>query len=102
MKAGVVFKRAVFQHIADAATPGVHHTGKKADLVVNCTGLSASKLGGVKDKRVIPARGQTVLVRNDSDAMYDISGSDDGDDEMCYIMTRAAGGGTILGELFRP
>ena len=100
LKAGVVFKRAIFQHIAEAAAPGLHHTGRKADLVINCTGLSASKIGGVKDKRVIPARGQTVLVRNDSDAMYDISGCDDGEDEMVYIMTRAAGGGTILGKPF--
>lgn len=29
--------------------------------------------------------------------MLDISGTDDGDDEACYIMTRAAGGGTMLG-----
>lgn len=49
------------------------------------------------DKTVIPARGQTVLVRNTSPRMLNISGTDDGDEEACYIMTRAAGGGTILG-----
>ena len=32
-----------------------------------------------------------------SDAMYGISGTDDAEDEVCYIMTRAAGGGTVLG-----
>lgn len=57
----------------------------------------ASKLGGVEDKSVVPARGQIVIVRNDSGKMIDISGTDDGDDEACYIMSRAAGGGTILG-----
>lgn len=57
----------------------------------------ASKLGGVEDKTVIPARGQIVLVRNEAGKMMDISGTDDGDDEACYVMTRAAGGGTILG-----
>ena len=57
----------------------------------------ASTLGGVEDKTVVPARGQIVIVRNDSGRMYDISGTDDGPDEACYMMTRAAGGGTILG-----
>lgn len=64
---------------------------------MNCTGLMASKLGGVNDQSVYPARGQIVIVRNDAGKMMDISGTDDGDDEACYVMTRAAGGGTILG-----
>ena len=67
------------------------------DLVLNCTGLNARTLGGVEDLTVVPARGQIVLVRNTSSAMMSISGTDDGADEACYIMTRAAGGGTILG-----
>ena len=66
-------------------------------MVINCTGLSAHKLGGVEDSKMFPIRGQTVLVRNEADAMYSISGNDDGPNEMAYIMTRAAGGGTILG-----
>lgn len=67
-------------------------------MVVNCTGLMASKLGGVMDEKVVPARGQIVIVRNETGGkMMDISGTDDGADEACYIMTRAAGGGTILG-----
>lgn len=84
-----MFKRAVFKHIADAAS--VHHSGKKADLVVNCTGLSSRKLGGVEDQKLLPARGQIVVVRNDPGVMTSISGSDDADDEVCYIMMRAAG-----------
>lgn len=39
----------------------------------------ASKLEGVEDNSVIPARGQIVVVRNDADRMMDISGTDDGD-----------------------
>ncbi|KAI4717860.1 FAD dependent oxidoreductase [Aureobasidium sp. EXF-10727] len=93
---GVVFKRAVFGHISDATSPSIHPAGSVA-LVVNCTGLMASTLGGVEDKTVVPARGQIVIVRNDAGKMIDVSGTDDGDDEACYIMTRAAGGGTILG-----
>ena len=66
--------------------------------MVNCTGLMASKLGGVEDKSVVPARGQIVVVRNDARGkMLNMSGTDDGNNEACYVMTRAAGGGTILG-----
>jgi D-amino-acid oxidase len=97
----VFFKRAIFPHICDTAKVGVHHSGLAADLVVNCTGLSASKIGGVEDKTVVPARGQIVLVRNEAPAMYSISGTDDGEDETCYIMTRAVGGGTILGVCYQ-
>jgi D-amino-acid oxidase len=96
LKAGVIFKRAVFGHISEASAAGIHPSGN-VEVVVNCTGLLASRLGGVMDKTVIPARGQIVLVRNDAGKMMDISGTDDGDGEACYIMTRAAGGGTILG-----
>lgn len=96
LKAGVLFKRAVFSHISEAALPSTHRSNE-VDLVVNCTGLMASRLGGVEDKSVVPARGQIVLVRNDATKMIDISGTDDGDDEACYVMTRAVGGGTVLG-----
>lgn len=43
------------------------------------------------DEKVIPVRGQTVLVRNEADIMAVNSGTDDGDDESCYVMQRAAG-----------
>lgn len=88
-KNGVVFKRGVFKHVADAAN--AHHSGNKADLVVNCTGLSSKFLGGVKDDKLMPARGQVVVVRNDSGIMASTSGTDDGEDELVYMMTRAAG-----------
>ena len=32
-----------------------------------------------------------MLVRNDADVMYACSGCDDGEDEVCYMMQRAAG-----------
>lgn len=94
-KNGVTFKRASIKHIASAAT--FHHSGQKAGLVVNCTGLSSKKLGGVLDDKLYPIRGQIVVVRNDPGPMLATSGTDDGEDEILYIMTRAAGGGTILG-----
>ena len=86
----MIFKRGVFNHIGEAKH--VHHSNRPANVIVNCTGLAAGKLGGVEDKEMIPARGQTVLVRNDGDGvMYATSGTDDGDDEVCYTMQRPAG-----------
>ncbi len=118
LKNEVIVKRAIFKHISEAAN--VHHSAKKADLIVNCTGLSAGKLGGVEDPNMVPARGQIVLVRNEPGIMCSTSGTDDGDDEATYIMQRAAGepsrgvchplaslltstsgGGTILGGCFQ-
>ncbi|KAL8918141.1 MAG: hypothetical protein Q9172_005544 [Xanthocarpia lactea] len=45
----------------------------------------------------MPIRGQTVLVRNEANVMCSSSGTDDGEEEICYLMQRAAGGGTLLG-----
>ncbi|KAL1311764.1 hypothetical protein AAFC00_001851 [Neodothiora populina] len=95
LKYGAVYKRGIVKHVTEAAS--FHHTGKKADLVVNCTGLSSLFLDGVKDENMYPARGQIVLVRNEPGVMASTSGTDDGDDEVVYIMQRAAGGGTVLG-----
>jgi D-amino-acid oxidase len=96
---GAVIKREIIKHISEAAD--LHHSGQKADLVVNCTGLLSGKLGGVMDKDVIPIRGQVVVVRNDPGVMLSISGTDDGDDELLYIMQRGAGGGTVLGGTYQ-
>lgn len=95
IKAGVMLNRGIVSHVAEAAS--LHHTGKPADVVINCTGLSAGKLGGVEDPTIFPGRGQIVVVRNDPGVMTTISGTDDGSDEATYIMQRAVGGGTILG-----
>lgn len=89
LKNGVHFQRKIFKHISEAAN--AFHSGEKADVVVNCTGLSALTLGGVEDKKMMPARGQIVLVRNEANVMCTSSGTDDGEDEACYIMQRAAG-----------
>jgi D-amino-acid oxidase len=99
LKNGVVLRREVLTHISEATA--LHHSGSKADVVVNCTGLLASKLGGVMDNDVIPVRGQIVVVRNDPGVMVATSGTDDGEDEICYVMQRAAGGGTVLGGTYQ-
>ncbi|SMY27957.1 unnamed protein product [Zymoseptoria tritici ST99CH_1A5] len=92
---GSVLKRGIVEHVTDAAK--LHHSGRPADLVVNCTGLSSLKLGGVQDTTLYPARGQIVLVRNSPGVMASTSGTDDGPEEAVYIMDRAAGGGCVLG-----
>jgi glycine/D-amino acid oxidase-like deaminating enzyme len=89
VKNGGVVKRGIAKHINDAAN--LHHSGKRADVVVNCTGLSSLTLEGVEDKKLYPARGQIVVVRNDPKVMTSVSGTDDGPDEATYIMHRAAG-----------
>lgn len=89
IKNGGIVKRGIVKHVNDAAT--LHHSGKPADIVVNCTGLSSLTLGGVEDKKLYPARGQIVVVRNDPKVMTSVSGTDDGPDEATYIMHRAAG-----------
>jgi D-amino-acid oxidase len=96
---GVVFQRANIKHISEAAS--LSHTGKKADVIVNSTGLMASKLGGVMDSNVIPVRGQLVVVRNEAPYMATKSGTDDAEDELFYMMQRAGGGGTILGGTYQ-
>jgi D-amino-acid oxidase len=87
-------KRGVLSHISEAES---FHSSGRADVVVNCTGLMASKLGGVMDSNVYPGRGQIVLVRNEPGFMTTTSGTDDGGDEATYVMQRAVGGGTVLG-----
>lgn len=100
-KNGVIFKRAAFEHILDSTNPSLH-SGRQTDVIVNCTGLMASKLGGVEDLSVVPARGQIVVVQNETGGkMINLSGTDDGDAEACYIMSRALGGGTILGGCYQ-
>ncbi|EKD19206.1 uncharacterized protein L3040_009354 [Drepanopeziza brunnea f. sp. 'multigermtubi'] len=99
VRQGCTIHRANLRHILDAGK--LHHTGQEADLVVNCTGLLASRLGGVMDKDVVPARGQVVVVRNDPGMMVAVSGTDDGEEELCYIMKRATGGGTVLGGTYQ-
>jgi len=94
---GVKFRRAAVSHIREA----FDITGEsKAHVVVNCTGLWASKLGGVNDANMVPIRGQLVIVENDSGGMFSVSGDDTMQEdigECCYVIPRPAGGGTALG-----
>ncbi|KAH6682926.1 D-amino-acid oxidase [Halenospora varia] len=104
LAAGIVFNRSNLTSLTEASS--LHHTRKLASLIVNCTGLLAHKIHGLGpdgkgDKLVYPARGQIVLVRNEVENMVELSAPVDGGDEMTYIMTRAAGGGTVLGGCYQ-
>jgi len=96
---GLTLRRADLRHISEAGD--AHPSGQPADVIVNCTGLSSLRLGGVADARMHPIRGQIALVRNEADVMAGTSGTDDGADELCYIMQRAGGGGTVLGGCYQ-
>ncbi|KAM0344901.1 hypothetical protein ACHAPU_007034 [Fusarium lateritium] len=98
-RAGVVLRRGIIEHISDARN--LSHSGDSAGIVVNCTGLGASRLRGVEDDQMTPIRGQVVLIRNEIDTMYTISGTDDGPEEISYCMARASGGGTVVGGTYQ-
>ncbi|KIM21928.1 hypothetical protein M408DRAFT_79825, partial [Serendipita vermifera MAFF 305830] len=94
---GIQFKRANLSHIKEAFSL-YSNTSEPAALVVNCTGILASKLGGVEDDTVVPIKGQLVLVRNESGGMFSMTGAKDcPPGEYCYVMNRPSGGGTVLG-----
>ena len=92
---GVIFKRAIVNHISHAKN--LAQGDSTAAIIVNCTGLSVRNLGGVMDDKVVPVRGQTVLVRNEAVNMVDVLGIELGSDEVTYIMQRAAGKDLIAG-----
>ncbi|KAJ5273991.1 hypothetical protein N7478_009116 [Penicillium angulare] len=95
VKNGVIFNRASFHHISEAAN--AHHSGQNADVIVNCTGLSSKFLNGVRDDNLYPDRGQIVIVRNDPGFIVSVSEAESGRNEVSYIIPRACGGGTIIG-----
>ncbi|CAK7205405.1 D-amino acid oxidase [Sporothrix eucalyptigena] len=115
---GVVLRRAVLKHIAEAATYADLQvqpngtTAKKVDInhkdtiIVNCSGLLACRLGGVMDKAVQPARGQVVVVRDELAPMLAVDNVGDAygvppQNEILYSMMRAGGGGTIIGGTYQ-
>ncbi|KAH3675806.1 hypothetical protein WICPIJ_009259 [Wickerhamomyces pijperi] len=95
---GGVLKRKTIKHIDEAYN--LHQSGERADLIVNCSGLLASKLGGVQDPEVHPIRGQILWARNS--ASKQISLKIPGfKDESVYIFPRKEGG-CIIGGTFMP
>lgn len=91
---GTRFIRRHLTHISEA----FQLTAPVPAVVVNATGISALKLGGVEDANVYPTRGQLLLVTNECSRMYarSMSKSELGKN-WTYIIPRAFGGGTVLG-----
>lgn len=72
------------------------------DYVINATGLGATKIQGVEDKKEnFPVKGQTLLVKNNAKSTVAVQGFPGLPDEMLYVMPRRDGG-SIIGGCFRP
>lgn len=94
---GVTFIRQRLSHISEAPTLLAH----PPRIIVNATGLLASKLGGVEDQAVYPTRGQTIHVRNECSKIY-ARGIRPRGKETRYVIPRPCGGGSILGGSQEP
>lgn len=86
---GVQIRRATVNYLIDAVK--MHYSGSNADMLVNCSGLMASQLDGVKDDKVFPARGQMCLVKNKISGIFTTSGVDDVPSDTMYVMPRGRG-----------
>jgi glycine/D-amino acid oxidase-like deaminating enzyme len=97
LELGVNFRRETLSHIREAFIM----TLPRPAVVVNCTSLQAAHLGGVNDQKLRPVLGQMVIVANEVEGTYAVTGNDETMDasigECCYMIPRPAGGGTALG-----
>ncbi|KAJ1655807.1 hypothetical protein IWQ61_004507 [Dispira simplex] len=75
-------------HISD-----LWHQFPKATVLVNCTGLQARDLGGVRDAKMHPVRGQTLLVQAPS-VNRTITWLHGSTSQLAYIIPR--GDGTVI------
>ncbi|CDR37171.1 CYFA0S01e08064g1_1 [Cyberlindnera fabianii] len=91
---GGILKRKDIKHINEAF--GLHDSGERADLVINCSALGARFLGGVEDKKVFPIRGQILQVRNTATKQVSVHLPDYAG-ESFYMFPRKEGGAIIGG-----
>ncbi|KAJ9361527.1 hypothetical protein DTO027B9_688 [Paecilomyces variotii] len=95
LKNGVQFIKRAYNHIDH-----VFDDFPDAAAVFNCTGLGARTLGGVEDKNVYPAKGQTILIaepKTPIQKMYIWDTSRFGNNEFSHVFPRPLGGGIIIG-----
>jgi D-amino-acid oxidase len=85
--AGGVVQEGEVVHLADLWSSSSSSAG---DVVVNCTGLGSSLLGGVSDTTVTPDRGQTIRVR--AEGITDIWRAPG--EHVTYVLPR--GDGTVI------
>lgn len=95
-KLGGTLKRKEVKDINEAYA--LHHSGSKADLVINCTGLLAKYLKGVEDNDVFPIRGQILWARNNATKQIVVS-VDGYANEVIYVFPRKEGGCIIGGTM---
>ena len=95
---GNKFKKVPYiKNINEARTVTDH-----PDYVINATGLGATKINGVVDKKEnFPVKGQTLLVKNNAKSTISVQGFPGLPNEMLYVMPRRDGG-SIIGGCFRP
>lgn len=99
LRHSVSIRRATLPHLTSAVS--AHPTGLPAHAIINCTGLSSLTLPGVLDTTMYPVRAQIAHVRNEPRVMVSTVGGNCPPDELCYIMQRAAGGGTAIGGCYQ-
>ncbi|KAL1868998.1 hypothetical protein Plec18167_008000 [Paecilomyces lecythidis] len=95
LKNGVQFIKRAYNHIDQ-----VFEDFSDAAAVFNCTALGARNLGGVEDKNVYPAKGQTLLIAEPKTPirkMYIWDSSKFGNNEFSHVFPRPLGGGIIIG-----
>lgn len=72
-----------------------------ASAIFNCTGLGARDLGGVKDDKMHPTKGQTILIAEPVAPVERMAiwaqPSLFGPDEFSHVFPRPLGGGIIIG-----
>ena len=94
---GGVLKRVEVKHVNEAFNH--HQSGERADLVINCTGLSARFLGGVEDEKCFPIRGQVLWARNNATRQVSVKIKGNYEGESLYMFPRKEGG-CIIGGTF--
>ncbi|KAH3678271.1 hypothetical protein WICPIJ_008873 [Wickerhamomyces pijperi] len=94
---GVLGRRSI-NHINEAYY--LHDSHCMADLVINCTGLASTTLGGVEDHDVIPVKTQTVWTNNTISKQISLNDPNSGG-EGIYVYPRMKGGTIISGSYIR-
>lgn len=94
---GGTLQRKHIHHINECYS--LHHSGLKADLIVNCSGLLARELGGVKDSKVYPVKGQIIWARNNITKQCCDTYVEGHPFELTYMMPRKEGGCIIGGTM---
>ncbi|KAF7999814.1 hypothetical protein HF325_005663 [Metschnikowia pulcherrima] len=100
LESGVIIKRVLkITNIEHARN--VHNSGKKAQFVINCAGMFASKFAGVDDSsKNYVVRGQVLVVRNTISKIQIVCGFEHPDEEL-YVFPRKEGGAIIGGSFYK-